>query len=87
MKDIIVKTQKQLDKIKPDFEGTIYIEGGEQFNPLSLRIDFEKARVIVRGEAWVRLWGSSHAVLRDSSHVARGIICSNNLTQITVRSR
>src|SRR6266850_2589352 len=75
-KEVIIKTQKQLDKLKPDFEGTIYIEGGEQYSPLELSIAFEDARVIVRGEAWVRLresshaelWESSHAELRESSH-------------------
>ena len=68
-KDIVIKTQTQLNKLKTDFDGYIYIEGGTQYSPLELKVAFEDARIIVRGEAWVRLWGSSHAVLRESSHV------------------
>ena len=68
MKEILVKTQKELDKIKLDFDGVIYIEGGTYYEPLELRIAFDEARIIVRGEAYVRLWGSSHAELWESSH-------------------
>jgi hypothetical protein len=66
--EIIVKTQKELDAIKTDFTGTIYIEGGERFDPLILKIAFDQARVIIRGSAYAELRGSSHAVLRESSH-------------------
>jgi hypothetical protein len=72
----IIKTQEEMDALPLDFNGTIYVEGGDRYSPLDLRIVFEDANVIVRGEAWVKLWesshaelwGSSHAVLRGSSH-------------------
>ena len=68
MNKIIVKKQKELNKIKSDFNGIIYIDGGTYYEQLELRIAFDKARVIVRGEAYVRLRDSSHAELLDSSH-------------------
>jgi len=68
VKEIIIKTQKELDAAKDSSETTFYIEGGTQFSPLELTTDFKEAYVIVRGQAWVRLRESSHAELRESSH-------------------
>jgi hypothetical protein len=68
MKEIIVKTQAEVDALSKDFAGVIYVEGGSQATPLELAVAFKEAAVIVRGQAWVRLWGSSHAVLWESSH-------------------
>ncbi len=71
--EVTIKTQEELNKIKSDFVGTIYIEGGRRFDPLILKTNFEEARVIVKGDAYVEAWESSHVVARGSSHVvARG---------------
>jgi hypothetical protein len=59
MKEKIIKTQKQLDAIKKDFEGVIFIEGGTIDEPLILSTRFECADVIVRGEAVISMWGNS----------------------------
>jgi hypothetical protein len=52
-KQIIVKTQKELNAISRDYNGYIYIEGGTEADPLVLNINFEKATVVVRGQAYL----------------------------------
>ena len=65
----IVKTQKQLDAIKKNFEGTIYIKGGDYYNSLILRTNFDHAIVVAWDSSYVVAWDSSHVEARDSSHV------------------
>ena len=59
MKEIIIKNQKELDDIKVDIKGVIYIEGGTMENPLILFLNYEYAQVIVRGSAQIIMWGNS----------------------------
>ena len=49
MKEIIVKNQKELDKIEDDFEGRIKIK--ETIEQIEIKRRFEKAEVIVSGNA------------------------------------
>ena len=58
-KEIIVKNKKQLDKIKKDFDGVIYLEGGTKSSPLILKIKYEYAQVIARGNAQIIMRGNS----------------------------
>lgn len=82
-KELIIETQAELDAIKPDFEGTIYIEGGSYLSPLVLRTSFEEAGVIVRGEAWLVARETSHVVARGTSHVvARGTCHGYNVISL-----
>jgi hypothetical protein len=53
MKEIIVKTQNELDRIDLGYDGYIYIEGGTTDSPLTLKTNFEQAYVIIRGSAYV----------------------------------
>ena len=69
MKELIIKTQKELDKIKQDFQGYIYIEGGTWDKPLILKTNFEEARVVARGDVYVVARENSHVEARESSHV------------------
>jgi len=78
MKQIIVKTQKELDAIKSDYSGTVYIEGGTENSPLEMSVVFSDAYVVTRGSAQVimncgiisEMWDSSQVrVMRDSSQV------------------
>src|SRR3990167_797174 len=59
MKEIIIKTQKELDKIPLDYDGYVYIEGGTEENPLTFQTNFEKATIIVRGKAYLYVRGSA----------------------------
>ncbi len=69
-KEIIVRKQKDLDKIKPDFEGTIYIEGGTYEDPIVYERNFENAVVISKGEAFLNLSGDAQVrEMRESSQV------------------
>jgi hypothetical protein len=54
MKEIIVKTQKQYDKIKDSFEGYIYIEGGTSENGLRINRSFNKALQYIRSSATIK---------------------------------
>jgi phosphotransferase system IIB component len=54
MKETIIKTQKELDKLSLKTEGYIYIEGGTENDPLVLKTNFEFACVIIRGSAFVQ---------------------------------
>ena len=69
-KEIIVKTQKDLDNIKKDFNGTIYIEGGTWDNPIIYKENFENAFVVTRGSAYINMWGTSRVgTMRETSQV------------------
>ncbi len=57
--EIIIKTQKELNDLPVDYNGTIYIEGGTQDNPLVLKTKYEQAFVIVRGNAQIIMWENS----------------------------
>ena len=77
--EIIVKTQQELDAIKPDFSGTIYIEGGTLEDPIVYKKNFSNAYVVSRGTACMvlegdaqvkEMWGSSQVKeMRGSSQV------------------
>ena len=79
MKEVIIKTQAQLNKIKADFDGYVYIEGGTDDNPLVLSKKFDNAYVISRGTARLildndavlyQMWESSQVnVMWESSQV------------------
>jgi len=70
MKEIIVKTQEDLEAIKPDFDGYVYLEGGTEQKPLVLKAKFDKAYVISRGNAYLTLTGNAEVrVMRESSQV------------------
>jgi hypothetical protein len=98
--EIIVKTQKDFDAIPKNYKGTVYIEGGTYYDRIVINYSFDEARVIVRGEAYAELWGSSHAVLRESSHAklfgeamvsaksAKEIICNGyNVISLTKKAK
>ena len=59
MKEKIIKTQKQLDAIKNNYDGIIYIEGGTYYDPLILKVNFQFADVITRGSCHIEMWGNS----------------------------
>src|SRR3972149_6547133 len=59
MKELIIKTQKDLDSIKNDFDGYVYLEGGTIEKPLILTRKFEYAIVISRGNAVLDMWDNS----------------------------
>ena len=70
MKEIIVKTQEELNNIDIKFDGYIYIEGGTIETPLELKINFENAIVITRGQAVINMRESSQVgEMRESSKV------------------
>lgn len=73
MKEIIVKTQKDLDKINPKFDGYIYIEGGTIDEPLILKVRFEEAYVITRRAAVIEMRESRQVLekLRENSKSRR----------------
>ena len=68
-KEIIVRKQSDLDKIKKDFAGTIFIEGGTEDKPLELTIAFEKAYIVSRGSAQLILHSVNLNEMRGSSQV------------------
>jgi hypothetical protein len=70
-KQIIVKTQKELNAISRDYNGYIYIEGGTEADPLVLNINFEKATVVVRGQAYLgSVYGSAQiGSVSDSAQI------------------
>ncbi|MGE3437865.1 MAG: hypothetical protein AB7O81_19715 [Blastocatellales bacterium] len=78
-KEIIVNTQEELNSIKPDFDGTVYIEGGTGSNPLVLAARFDSAYLVARGSSYLVLSGSALlnqmrgssqvGVMRESSQV------------------
>jgi len=76
MKEVIVKTQKELDKIKKDFDGIIYLEGGTQHNPLVLTSKFEYAYVVARGQAVLYMQGDSQVNEVVNLHTIVGSIIS-----------
>ena len=100
MKEIIVKNQKQLDKIKLDYDGLICIEGGTKENPINLFTNFQKATVIVRGNAYLEnvydsaqighVYGSAQINLYGESVVhayyAKKIVCHGYNTVIVHKS-
>ena len=59
MKQKIIKTQKQLNAIKKNYDGTIYIEGGTDNTPLILKVNFEFADVVTRGSCHIEMLGNS----------------------------
>ena len=59
MKEKIIKTQKQLDAIKNNYDGIIYIEGGTYYDPLILKVNFQFADVITRGSCHIEMWENS----------------------------
>jgi len=68
--EITINTQAELDSTPRDFKGTIYIDGGTPSNPLILRVSFDDATVIMRGNATAELRGNAHITsMIDSSHV------------------
>ena len=58
-KKIIVSTQKELDKIKIDFNGEIIIIGGTIEIPINLTKLYKSATVILNGNACINMWGNS----------------------------
>ncbi len=59
MKEIIVRTQKDFDKIKDDFNGIVYIEGGTREDGLVITAR-AKATLIVRQSAVIKsVYGSA----------------------------
>jgi hypothetical protein len=59
MKEVIIKTQKEIDNLKDDQEGYVYIEGGTEAEPLVFTKTFKAAEVIVRGSAYLDVGGSA----------------------------
>jgi hypothetical protein len=69
-KELIIKTQAELDALPPNYDGTVYLEGGTYSDPLILRSNFEFAYIIARGQAVLEMRGSSQVnVMRESSQV------------------
>ena len=72
MKDIIVKSQEELDKLPVDYDGRIIIEFGTPYNRAVVNRRFMRS-VVARGNSSVVAWDNSSVVAWDnSSVVARG---------------
>ena len=69
-KEIIVKTQAELENIDKDFGGYIYLEGGMEYNPLILRKKYEFATIVARGNCQLVMQGNSTVQdMQDNSTV------------------
>ena len=72
LKKITVKTQRELDNIPKDFDGTVYIKFGTLFN-LAIVRDKYAYSVIARENSFVEARGNSSVEARENSSViARG---------------
>ena len=72
MKEIIVRSQSELDELPIDFDGRIIIKFGTPFNRAVVNREFPYS-VEARENSSVEAWGNSSVVAREnSSVVARG---------------
>ena len=70
MKEIIVKTQQELDQLPESFgEYTTIIIKSEPNDLIIVKNDRGSSHVIARGSSHVEAWGSSHVEAWESSHV------------------
>ena len=71
MKEIIIKTQKELDALPLNFNEytQIYIEGGTRSDRIVVRVAWGNSNVVARGNANVEAWGNANVEARENSNV------------------
>ena len=87
MKEVIIKTQSELDALDLKYNGTIYIEGGDSYRPLILRVRFEQAYVITRGKAVITMRESSQVNQMWESSQVKEMWESSQVNQMRGSSR